>query len=318
MSGQVLALAGGVGGARLAHGFEMIASRALTVAVNTADDFEHLGLSISPDLDTVVYTLSGLADRQRGWGVAEESWTCLAQLGRLGGPDWFRLGDRDLATHLLRNQHLRAGGTLGSFTEDFAKRLGIGACIVPMSDDPVRTIVETPEGDLAFQDYFVRRQCAVPVTGFRFDGAESATPGPGMLRALDAKDLAAIIVCPSNPFVSIAPILAIGGLRARIAATPVPKIVVSPIISGKAVKGPAAKMMQELCGESSVVTVARHYSGFAQGIVIDAADSATRPEIEALGLAVHVTNTLMNSDADRKRLAEDCLVFAATLGGAAW
>lgn len=311
----IVALAGGVGGARLAHGLAAIAGGALSVIVNTGDDFDHLGLRVCPDIDTVLYTLGGVANREQGWGIEGETWNFLDQLERLKAPTWFRLGDRDLATHVLRTQRLHAGERLTGIVADLAKRLGVASAILPMTDDDVRTIVATADGDLPFQDYFVRLRCDVPVSGFRFDGIEHARPTQEALAALAAPDLAAIVICPSNPYVSVDPILSVPGMRRAIASTGVPVVAVSPIIGGAAVKGPAAKMMRELGHSPSALAIAQHYAGFVRGLAIDEADRAYAGEIEALGMSVLVTGTLMSSDADRRRLAEECLAFAARLAG---
>ncbi len=306
---MIVALAGGVGGAKLAAGLAALLGGDLTVIVNTADDFEHLGLPISPDLDTVMYTLAGIANREAGWGVARETWSFLDQLGALGAPTWFRLGDRDLATHVLRAEALRRGARLSEVTAELCRRLGVAARVVPMSDDRVSTIVHSVEGDLLFQEYFVGRKCQVAVTGFTFAGIGAARPTKAVTDALTSRDLEAIILCPSNPFVSIDPILAVPGMRDLVVAAAVPVIAVSPIIDGAAVKGPAAKMMHELGLEVSPVTIARHYRGLIGGLVIDGADVAMAPAVEATGAKAHVTQTLMKEERDRTRLAAACLAF---------
>jgi LPPG:FO 2-phospho-L-lactate transferase len=310
---MIVALAGGVGGAKLAEGLAALLGDALAVIVNTADDFEHLGLHISPDLDTVMYTLGGIANAETGWGVAGETWNFLDQIARLGGPGWFRLGDRDLATHVLRGAALRVGGSLTGVTADLCRRLGIAARVLPMSDNAVRTIVHSAEGDIAFQDYFVGRHCEVPVTGFAFAGIERARPTQEVAAVLRAPDLEAILFCPSNPFVSIDPILSLPGMRPLIAGAGVPVVAVSPIIGGAAVKGPAAKMMRELGLEVSAATVAAHYRGLVTGFVMDTADAALAPAVAAQGMKVALTETLMRNAADRRRLAEVCLAFARGL-----
>jgi LPPG:FO 2-phospho-L-lactate transferase len=313
---MIVALAGGVGGAKLADGLAALIGRDLTVIVNTGDDFEHLGLNISPDLDTVMYTLAGVANPETGWGIAGESWNFLDQLARIGGPAWFRLGDRDLATHVMRSQRLRQGDRLTAVTAELCRQLGIAAQVLPMSDQPVRTMVHTAEGPLAFQEYFVGRHCDVSVTGFVFDGIMQSRPTGEMRAALDDPALKAIIVCPSNPFVSIDPILAVPGLRDLLGLRHVPIVAVSPIIGGAAVKGPAAKMMRELGHEVSAVTVASRYRGLLSGMVIDEADAGLAAEIDALGMAVRVLPTLMRSAADRRALAQACLDFAGSLAPA--
>jgi LPPG:FO 2-phospho-L-lactate transferase len=313
---MIVALAGGVGGAKLAEGLAALVGRDLAVVVNTGDDFEHLGLSVSPDLDTVTYTLAGIANPDTGWGIAGESWNFLDQIARIGGPTWFRLGDRDLATHVMRTQRLRHGDRLTDITTDLCRQLGIAARILPMSDQPVRTVVHTVEGPMAFQEYFVGRHCEVSVTGFAFDGIAQSRPTAEVRAALTDPTLTAIILCPSNPFVSIDPILAIPGMRDLLDLHCLPIVAVSPIIGGAAVKGPAAKMMRELGQEVSATTVAAHYRGMLSGMVIDEADAGLAAEIETMGIAVRVLPTLMRSAADRQTLAQSCLDFAAAITSA--
>jgi len=311
VSGHVLALCGGVGGAKLAAGLAaVLPPERLTIVINTGDDFEHVGLSVSPDIDTVVYTLSGLADEVRGWGVANESWQAIEQLGRLGEPDWFRLGDRDLAMHIARTRRLRAGETLSQITADLARRLGIGPALVPMSDDPVRTKVETEDGVLDFQRYFVAEQCRPLARAIGFAGAREAKPSPGFAAALARKDLGAVIYCPSNPYLSIDPLLSLPGVRQQIAALKTPRVAVSPIVSGQAIKGPTAKLMTELGASVDVVGVARHYQGLIDKLIIDEADAAEAPRIEALGIAVETAPAIMRSQADRISLAKATLAAA--------
>jgi LPPG:FO 2-phospho-L-lactate transferase len=310
---MILALAGGVGGAKLADGLMQLLGDRLTVLVNTGDDFEHMGLTICPDLDTVTYTLAGMAEPSTGWGVAGESWAFLDQAARLGGPSWFRLGDRDVALHVLRSERLRRGERLTEITTDVCRRLGITARVLPMTDAAVRTIVHTPQGPLPFQEYFVKERCAPVVTGFAFAGSENASPTPELEAALADRDLAAIVLCPSNPYVSIAPILAVPGLKQHLQRRGVPIIAVSPIIGGAAVKGPAAKMMRELGIEPSALAVAEHYRGFIDGFLLDEADAALLPRLAPLGLAARAVPSLMKTAADRRRLAEAVLDFAAEL-----
>ncbi len=310
---MIVALAGGVGGARLARGLAQIVGARLSVVVNTGDDFDHLGLRICPDLDTVTYTLAGIENPQTGWGIAGETWNFMAQNTALGEADWFRLGDRDLATHVLRTRLLREGWTLSEVTAHLAARFGVTSAILPMSNTPVGTRVETAEGLLDFQDYFVRRQCDVAITGLRFDGAAEAEATPEVASAFDRAQ--AIILCPSNPYVSIDPILAVGGIRSRLEQRDVPRIAVSPIIGGKAVKGPAAKMMAELGYPVSSLTVARKYAGLIDAMVIDNEDAHLAPGIEALGLRVLTTQTLMRSREDSRVLAAQTLRFAKVSEG---
>ncbi len=304
---KLTALAGGVGGAKLAHGLaQILPPEDLTVIVNTGDDFEHFGLSISPDLDTVCYTLAGLANPVAGWGRADETWNAMANLKRLGAPDWFNLGDSDLATHLERTRRLREGQTLSQITRDFCAAWGVRHTVLPMSDDPVRTMVDTVEyGELPFQEYFVKHRCEPRVRGFRFAGIESARPAPGVLEAIQEAD--ALVICPSNPWVSIDPILSVLHPSSFIFHPLV--VAVSPILGGRTVKGPAAKMFAELGIEPSALAVAEHYRGLLTGFVLDTVDAALAPALQRENVRTFITNTLMNSPADRRRLAQDVLNF---------
>jgi LPPG:FO 2-phospho-L-lactate transferase len=307
----VVALSGGIGGAKLALGlYRELPPDALMVVCNTGDDFEHLGLSISPDLDTVLYTLAGIANPATGWGRAEETWSFMAALAELGGETWFQLGDRDLATHVERTRRRAAGATLAAISADFARRLGVRARLLPMCDAPVRTLVDTDEGVLLFQRYFVERRCAPVVRGFAFAGAATARPPAALVEALAGARVEAVVICPSNPFISIDPILAVSGMRAALAACRAPVVAVSPIIGGRAVKGPTAKMMSELGLEVSSLTIAEHYAGLIDGLVLDHADAG---EIAAIGLPCLPTATLMSDEADKRRLAQDVLAFARRL-----
>jgi LPPG:FO 2-phospho-L-lactate transferase len=311
----VVALCGGIGGAKLALGLSRVVADAdLMLVANTGDDFEHLGLAISPDLDTIMYTLAGLDDPQRGWGRRNESWTFMAALEALGGETWFALGDGDLATHVERTRRLRAGETLSAITADFCRRLGIAARLVPMSNDVVRTRLRTEEGPLDFQDYFVRRRCAPRVLELIYDGAAAARAHADVLAALGDARLRAVVICPSNPFLSIEPILAVPDLREAIARAAAPVVAVSPIIGGRAVKGPTAKMMSELGLEVSAAAVARRYRDLLDAYVLDAADADAAGK---LGIPVTVTNTLMTTLADRENLARDVLAGADALAKAA-
>lgn len=304
---KVAALAGGVGGAKLAHGLDQVLPAGnLTVIVNTGDDFEHLGLRISPDVDTVMYTLAGLADPEKGWGRADESWNCLDTLRLLGGPTWFRLGDKDLALHLERTRRLEQGDTLSAITGDFCTALGVRSTILPMSDERVATKVQTQGGELAFQTYFVALRCEPDVRGFRFEGLDSAKPAAGVLEAIGEADL--VVLCPSNPWVSLDPILAIEGVRSAVGQKPV--VGVSPIIGGRALKGPAARMYQQLGFEASALTVAEHYRSLLDGFVLDHADLELESQVQVLGLQTCVTQTVMNDYHDRRNLADTILEFA--------
>jgi len=307
-SGPVLALCGGIGGAKLALGlYQVLGPGRLTIVVNTGDDFEHLGLGISPDLDTLLYTLGGVADPDRGWGRAEESWQFMAALRELGGETWFELGDRDLAMHVERTRWLREGRTLTAFAAHAARQFGINARILPMSDDRLRTIVTTTQGDLPFQRYFVEQRCAPAVHAIRFEGADRAQAPPGLLELLADRELRAVVICPSNPYLSVDPILAVEGIRAALARAAAAVVAVSPIIGGRAVKGPTVKIMAELGIEPTSKSIARHYGDLLDGLVIDHTDGH---DVVNVGLQVHVTSTLMRDLDDRQRLACEVLAFA--------
>ncbi|HRW03653.1 MAG TPA: 2-phospho-L-lactate transferase [Caldilineaceae bacterium] len=306
---KVVALAGGVGGAKLAVGLqEALAPGALTVIVNTGDDFEHWGLSISPDLDTVTYNLAGINHPDNGWGRINESYRTLETMSQLGGEDWFRLGDCDLALHLRRTEWLRQGITLTEVTDRLRRSLGIPSPIVPMSDRPVRTLVHTDEGDLPFQHYFVRLRCAPILIDLTFVGADEAKLPEPAQAALHAAHV--IVLCPSNPYLSIDPILSIPGLRHFLRQTKIPVIAVSPIVSGQAVKGPAAKIMKELGVLISPHTVVDRYEDFLTGFVIDNAD---RDWCESIQIPTLLTDTIMRDLASKRRLAEQVLTFAQQL-----
>ena len=314
---KIVALAGGVGGAKLAEGLAQIAKpENLTVIVNTGDDFVHWGLNISPDLDTVCYTLAGLANPVTGWGRMDESWNVFEQMERLGAEAWFRLGDKDLATHLERTRRLKNGEPLSSITRDFCARWGIRHTVLPMTDDPCATMVDTVEsGELAFQEYFVHQRCEPTVKGVRFAGIKNAKPAPGVIEALEAAD--AVVICPSNPWVSVDPILKLipphfrrkwGGPGGGVA------VAVSPIIGGKTVKGPAAKMFAELGIEPSALAVASHYgSAILTGFVLDEVDAGLTEAVSALGIVPISTNTIMNLSDNRRQLAQDVLNFLQRL-----
>jgi LPPG:FO 2-phospho-L-lactate transferase len=307
----VVALCGGIGGAKLALGlYRALAPGRLTVIVNSGDDFEHLGLRICPDLDTVLYTLAGIANPERGWGRAGETWQFMTSLGQLGGATWFQLGDRDLSMHVLRTQWLRAGNSLSTFADRVARQLGIHARILPMTDGEIETKLDTVEGNLSFQEYFVRRRCEPVVCSIRFAGAEKATPPPGAVELVLSAGLRAIVICPSNPYLSIDPILAIPAINSALGRSQAPVIAVSPIIAGRAAKGPTAKIMNELKIPATTMAIAEHYRGWIDGLVIDVSDRGDRGEVN---VPVLVTHTLMNDLADRERLAKDVLAFADEL-----
>lgn len=308
MTGSVVALSGGVGGAKLALGLARVIDPAkLTVVVNTADDFYHLGLAISPDIDTVVYTLAGLAHPVQGWGRRDETWSFMSALEQLGGPTWFRLGDADLAMHLQRTRHLSQGDTLASFTEQTCRRLGVTARVLPMTNCPVKTRVRTDAEWLDFQEYFVRRRCEPVVRELAFEGVESARPTPEVLTALRSEQLRAVVIGPSNPFLSIDPILAVPGIREALRSSRAPVVAVSPVIGGQAVKGPTAKMMRELGFESTAREIALRYSELIDALVVDDSDAgmACPPEVELV-----TSSILMTSLEDRERVASVALEIA--------
>jgi LPPG:FO 2-phospho-L-lactate transferase len=312
---RVVALSGGIGGAKLALGlYRTLPPDSLMVVCNTGDDFEHLGLLISPDLDTVMYTLAGIANPETGWGRASETWTFMAALEQLGGATWFRLGDADLASHVERTRRLAEGESLSAIAADFSRRLGVRARLVPMCDEPVRTMVDTDDGVLAFQRYFVERRCEPKVSGFEFQGAGAARPTPALAEALEGEKLEAVVICPSNPFISIDPILAVPGMCAAIAGCRAPVVAVSPLIGGRAVKGPTGKMMAELGMQASAGAVAEHYRELLDGFVLDEADAA---EAAVIDLPCLATRTLMTSEDHKCALAAEVLAFARRLGARA-
>ncbi len=302
----VTLLSGGGGAAKLAQGMERVAD--LTIVVNTADDAVLYGLSVSPDLDTVMYTLAGRVNKATGWGVADESFTTLDTMALLGEDTWFLLGDRDLATHIVRTDRLRGGATLSQVTAQLCAALGVRSKVLPMSDDRVATLLETATGTISFQEYFVRRQHRDEVHGITFDGIQSARPAPGVLAALADADV--VVLGPSNPFVSIGPILAVPGVRDALEQTSARRVGVSPIVGGEALKGPAAAMLAALGHEVSALGVARLYAGLLDVFVIDERDAHLASEIERLGMDVVAVQTIMHSEEDRERLAEEILAAA--------
>ncbi len=309
--GSYVALCGGVGGAKLALGLaHVLPPERLTIIVNSGDDFEHLGLHVSPDIDTVLYTLAGLSNQAQGWGLEGETWGFMGALERLGGPTWFRLGDQDLATHVERTQRLQRGETLSAVTAHLRQRLGVGPAIVPMSDDPVRTFVDTDAGRLAFQAYFVGRHCEPRVLGVTFEGAASAKPAPAALAALARADLAGLIVCPSNPWLSVDPMLAIPGWRQTLEALTVPRVAVTPVVAGQAIKGPTAKIMRELGLQVDARSIVAHYHGLLDGFVLDEADAHLAPD---LGLPAVTAPTIMRSLNDRIALARVAIDLCRSL-----
>ena len=304
---SIVALSGGVGGARFLRGLADVVDPAeLTVIGNVGDDVEVLGLHVSPDLDSILYALAALGDEERGWGRADETWRALEEAERFGGETWFRLGDRDLGLHLVRTQALARGEPLSAVTERLARLAGVRVRLLPSTDERLRTWVETPAGPLAFQDWFVARRHADDVDGVRFEGAEQARPAPGVLEALEAARL--IVIAPSNPYISVWPILAVRAIREALARRSVPVIAVSPIVGGRAVKGPADRMLTRMAGGTSPAHVAGCYEGLIDALVVDEADAGS---VDGLALRVVVTKTLMVGDASRRRLAEAVLESAS-------
>lgn len=311
--GKIVCLCGGVGGAKLAAGFsKILAPEQLAIVVNTADDFQHLGFYISPDIDTVLYTLAGISNTQQGWGIEGETWQFMKELEQRD-PDnaWFRLGDQDMATHRLRTQWRGEGYSLTEITRRLSAHYGVLHNIIPMSDETVSTIVQTADAELPFQHYFVREQCKPAVSGFHFKGIERAKPAEAFLTALEDPALTAVIICPSNPFVSIDPILSLPGLRDTLKALRAPILAISPVIGGQAIKGPTAKMMDELNIPKTSEAIARHYQEVLDVLVIDQRDLPEHNAVEALGLRCLSTNTWMKSMDDKIALARFILQHIA-------
>jgi LPPG:FO 2-phospho-L-lactate transferase len=307
----ILALSGGIGGAKLALGLtQAMPLEKLLIVGNIGDDFIHCGLHISPDLDTLMYTLSGKSDQEKGWGLARESWTVMQALEEMGGETWFQLGDRDLATHLERTRRLSGGDSLSDITTDFCHKFGISSRIIPASNDSVRTIIQTTEGDFTFQNYFVKNRCQPIVAGLRFQGADKALPHPEFIEILQSPFLKAVLICPSNPFLSIDPILAVQGVREALQSCSVPVIAVSPIIRTDSVKGPTAKIMRELGLPVSATAVANYYRDFLDGFILDTQDEKEASEIQKMNVSVKVTDILMNDLATKIKLASTVLEFS--------
>jgi LPPG:FO 2-phospho-L-lactate transferase len=307
---RVVVLTGGVGGAKLVLGLAQVMPPAdITAIVNTGDDFRHFGLYVSPDIDTLLYTLAGKANAAQGWGREDETWSFMAALRSLGGADWFALGDGDLALHVLRTAALARGETLSAVVAGFARSWGIGARILPMTDDVVETYLATDAGELAFQDYFVARRCAPMVSAIRFEGAARATPAAGVLAAIGDAATDAILIAPSNPYLSVDPILAVPGIAAALRSAAAPVVAVSPLVGGKAVKGPTGKLMAELGVAVTPSAIAAHYAGMIDGLLVDERDGVRDP-----GVACARADTLMHSLDDKARVARAALAFAGTIG----
>ncbi len=311
---HIVALSGGVGGAKLVHGLSLILEpEELTVIVNTGDDFDHFGLRICPDIDSVLYALADRENREVGWGRRDETWQVLDEMRALGDEAWFKLGDKDLALHLIRLGLLRHGKSLTAVTRELALRLGVSQAILPMSDAAVSTTVLTADGDLAFQDYFVRHRCEPQVLGFRFEGIERAEPSAELVRALTDPGLDGIVFCPSNPYVSLGPILAVAGIRSLLEERSKPIVAVSPIVGGKALKGPAGKMMLERGETVSALSVARMYGGLVDAMILDESDSELLRQRLPSDPQLYTAQTVMRAVDDRKALAADCLRVLANL-----
>jgi LPPG:FO 2-phospho-L-lactate transferase len=314
IGGHILALSGGVGGAKLALGLSRILpSQQLTIVANTGDDFEYLGMHISPDVDSLLYALAGVNNQSTGWGRDSESWTFMSELERLGIDSWFRLGDRDLAVHVYRTNGLRAGRTLSDVTDDLTRKFGVRANIVPMSDGRISTLLQTAAGRLAFQDYFVRHRCQPVVKEILFENAAAVRPSPAFSKALEHPQLSGIVICPSNPYLSIDPILSVPGVADAIRGSQVPVVAVTPIVQGQCIKGPTAKIMAELGITVSALSVAEHYGHFIDGFVLDILDEPLAEAVSGLGITVEVTDTIMHTLDDRQRLARRTMALLGRL-----
>ena len=311
---KYLAISGGVGGAKLVLGLShVLDTEQLIVVVNTGDDFQHLGLFVSPDIDTLIYTLSGLSNRELGWGRQDEHWNFMQACEELGMETWFRLGDKDLALHLFRTQCLAQGLTLSEVTRELCKRFNINTQIVPMSDDSIRTFVDTTEGTLPFQEYFVKHRCEPEVIELEYKGVDNAQMSSSFDQSLDDPALQAVIICPSNPFLSVQPILSLPNVRKKLKEIRQPVIIVSPIVEGQALKGPTGKIMKELGFDCDVSGIVDYYADIADGIIIDNKDSTYREKIESRGVKVHTSNIVMQSLQDRKDLAKETIQFSEML-----
>ena len=313
-SKRIVALCGGVGGAKLALGLANLGAEFdLSIIANTGDDFEHLGLRISPDIDTITYTLAGIANPETGWGRADETWSFMESLAALGGETWFRLGDKDLSLNVLRTSMLSSGESLSEVTSHLTGNLGISSEIIPMTDSNVRTVLQTGRGTLEFQDYFVRQQCKPVVASIEFQGAGEAKPSARFGELLTDPSVDAFVICPSNPFISIDPILAIPSVRSSLANHPSPVVAVSPVVDGQSIKGPTSKLMSELDLGSSSRDIATYYSDFIDGFVLDHRDLDFSAQIEETGIQTLCSNIVMSTLEDRYRLARDVVNFAGPL-----
>jgi len=309
---KVVVLTGGVGGAKLVLGLaQVMPPEEIVAIVNTGDDFRHLGLWVSPDIDTLLYTLAGKANAAQGWGREGETWQFMAALRSLGGEDWFNLGDGDLALHVERTAALARGETLSAIVRRFGQAWGVRTAMLPMSDDPVATHLATDVGDLPFQRYFVERRCAPAVSAIRFEGSAAARPAPGVIEAIRDSETRAILIAPSNPYLSVDPILAVPGIRDALAGAAAPVVAVSPIVGGQAVKGPTAKLMAELGVAATPATIAAHYAGLLDGLLVDERDA-----VDGLAIAYDQADTLMTTLEDRARVARAALALADRIGRA--
>ena len=308
-SGKIIALSGGVGGAKLCLGLHQICEpEELYFITNTGDDFLYLGFYIAPDVDTLVYTLAGVNNTETGWGRADETWKTHNVLGELGADNWFKLGDKDLALHLHRSKELRNGERLTSITQDIANRFHLKATVLPMSDHMIQTVIDTNEGLLSFQEYFVKQASKPKIKDISFK-SKNPEPSAEVTETLMDPDLKGIVICPSNPYLSIDPILSIETISQSIAESKSPRVAVSPIINGQSVKGPTTKIMNELGLETNVLTIAQHYKDYIDGIVIDTSDQDYAGQIESMGIQVKLSEIMMNNDDDKKRVAEDVIHF---------
>ena len=314
MNNNILALSGGVGGAKLCLGLDRISSQpSLTIIANTGDDFKHLGLYISPDIDTLIYTLSGINNLTTGWGRNDETWNTHSMLEKFGIENWFQLGDKDLALHLYKNEQMTMGLSLTEITQTIAQQFGLRSRILPMTDEMVQTMIDSNMGLLSFQEYFVKNRSKPTIKNISFAGSKEAKTSPELQQVMQGTDFDVIVICPSNPYLSIDPILSIDEIKTFIQSSTQPVIAVSPIVKGAAIKGPTAKIMEEFNIPTSVTSIAEHYHSLIDGLVIDNKDDTQAIQIESMGIQVKVTNTIMKNDQDKIQLAQDVVAFAESI-----